>query len=550
MTSRIFRSILLVALAVLLACLILVFGALYQYFGAVQSSQLKAELSLAVQGVQSQGLSYLQALDTDQSRLTWVAADGTVLFDTHSNAEAMENHGQREEIREALETGSGESIRYSVTRTEETHYYARLLADGTVLRISVSRMTVFALVLGLLQPVCVVLAIALVLSAVLAKQVSKKIVEPLNDLDLNHPLENAAYDEISPLLRHIEQQHREIRYQKDALQRRQQEFSAVTQNMSEGLILLNQDNTVLSINPAAAAFFSVGPHCTGKSFLSIERSHEISQALEASKTHSHSELQVSRFGRVYQLNISRINAADEVSGTAILIFDITEKVYSERNRREFTANISHELKTPLQSIMGSAELMEKGLVKPEDVHTFVSRIHSEAARLVTLIGDIIRLSQLDEKQEAATEEVDLFSLAAEEVKALSSLAQTKDVSLTLRGEPTLMQGVPQLLHEIIYNLCDNAIQYNRNGGSVTVTVGKTNSGAELSVADTGIGIPLEHQARVFERFYRVDKSHSKQTGGTGLGLSIVKHAVEYMGGRITLESVPDSGTTITIRFPQ
>lgn len=549
MTSRIFRSVFLVALVVLLASLCLNFGALYTYFGGVQNGQLRTELALASDGVEASGMDYLQELGDIKCRLTWVAANGDVLFDSQGDVSIMENHAQREEIREAMETGEGESSRYSETLTEQTMYYARRLTDGTVLRVSVSRMTVFSLVMGMLQPICVILAVALVLSAVLASRLSKKIVEPLNNLDLDKPLENTAYDEIAPLLRHIESQHRQIRRQKEELQRRQDEFSAVTYNMNEGLVLLNQDGMILSMNPAAATFFSVAPDCEGRDFLTVERNHEISKTLAEAATEGRAELQITRSGRAYQLNATRIAANGETSGTVLLIFDVTDKVYAEQNRKEFTANISHELKTPLQSIMGSAELMENGLVKPEDEPVFLGRIRSQAARLVALIEDIIRLSQLDEKSAPPMEEVDLFAFAAGEVKNFETIAQAKGVSLTLEGESAMIKGVPQLLHEILYNLCDNAIKYNREGGSVKVAVEPGTEGVVLRVADTGIGIPPEHQTRVFERFYRVDKSHSKETGGTGLGLSIVKHAVQYMGGRIELTSKPGEGTVITILFP-
>lgn len=548
MTKKIFRAIFTVALSVLLAGLILVLGVLYDYFGSIQSGQLKTELALAADGVENAGLPYLEQFDRNDCRLTWVAADGTVLFDSRSNAEDMENHVQREEISEAMQYGVGESARYSTTLTEKTMYYAQRLTDGTVLRVSVSSMTIPALLLGMLQPVLVILVVALILSAVLAGRLSKKIVEPLNALDLDKPMEGAAYDEISPLLRHIEQQHRQIRYQKEELEKRQSEFSAVTRSMEEGLVLLNRQGVILSINPAAAAFFSAEEGCVGGDFISIERNLDIGRTLDTAAEKGRCELQLSRKGREYQLNASRIMAGEQASGIAILIFDITDKVFAERNRREFTANVSHELKTPLQSIMGSAELIENGLVKSGDMPRFVGNIRAEAARLVTLIDDIIRLSRLDEKSELPEEELDLYQLAADEVISFEQLAKAKNVTISIEGEKTAVKGVPRLFHEIVYNLVENAVKYNVDGGSVAVTVRPDEKGAVLSVADTGIGIPAEHQARVFERFYRVDKSHSKETGGTGLGLSIVKHAAQYMGGKISMDSVPGKGTTISVCF--
>ena len=548
MTKTIFRSIFLVAVAVLLSSLVLIIGVLYGYFTSVQKNQLKTELELAVQATENAGLEYLEAIDNDACRLTWIASDGSVLFDSYNDAENMENHAEREEVAEAFETGTGESSRYSSTLTEKTLYYAKLMSDGTVLRISVSHATVPMLVIGMLQPIVIVFAIALIISALLAHRLSKKIVLPLNSLDLDKPLDNNAYDEISPLLTHIDKQHLKIDAQINELKNRQNEFYAVIKNMNEGLVLLNGKGAVLSINPAAASFFSADDSCIGQDFLTIERNHEINKALNTAVSEGHSEIEMSRNGREFQLNISRIVDNEQTSGVVILIFDITDKVFAERNRREFTANVSHELKTPLHSIMGSAELIENGMVKPEDMPRFVSNIRSEAERLVTLINDIIRLSQLDESADMPIEEVDIYELALNVAESLSQIADSKNVTLTVNGEKALASGVRQLFREIIYNLCDNAIKYNVDGGSVKINVDKKDNCVSVIVSDTGIGIPLEQRERIFERFYRVDKSRSKETGGTGLGLSIVKHAVQYMGGEINLESTPGVGTTVTVVF--
>lgn len=550
MTKKIFRSIFIVALAILLSCLVLIMGVLYSYFTSVQKNQLKTELMLAADAVESDGLKYLEGLKTDGCRLTWIAEDGSVIFDSQIDAGGMENHAQREEIKQAFETGIGESSRYSSTLTEKTLYCAKLLSDNTVLRVSVKHATVPLLVLGMLQPIIIVFALAFVLSLVLASRLSKKIVEPLNSLNLDKPRENDVYDELAPLLTHIERQKQQIKQQLNELNNRRNEFSAITQNMNEGLILLNDKCEILSINPAAARFFATDTGCVGKYFMSVDRNLRLNKAIDNAFTSGHSEIQISKNGHEYQLNASRIEAHKGASGIALLIFDITDKVFAERNRREFTANISHELKTPLHSIMGSAELIENGMVKTEDMPRFIGHIRSESARLVTLIEDIIRLSQLDESSDLSTEDVDLYELAKSEIESLKQFALTQNVSVCVEGESAVINGVSQLLHEIVYNLCDNAIKYNVPGGSVSVTVGSDGSSAFIRVADTGIGIPPEHQARVFERFYRVDKSHSKETGGTGLGLSIVKHAVQYMGGKISLESSPGSGTVITVYFPQ
>ncbi len=548
MTKRIFRSILLVALAVLVACFGLFLGVLYEYFGTIQTDQLRAALSITAVGTERGGLDYLNSLKTGDYRLTWVAADGSVLFDNQSDQSRMENHGQREEIQQAFSTGAGESSRYSSTLMEQTLYIANKLTDGTVLRISVSRMTTLSLVVSMLQPVCMVLAIALVLSGILASGLSRKIVRPLEAINFDRPLENDTYEELTPILTRMEQQHSLIRNQRKELQERKNEFYAVISKMNEGLVLLGNRDEILSINPAAEKFFSTGGDSTGKDFIVVERSTQITDAINTAKKDGYAELQISRKGREYLLRASRVEEAG--GGIVLLVFDITERVFAERNRREFTANVSHELKTPLQTIMGSAELLENNLVKPEDVPAFVGRIRREAGRLVTLIDDIIRLSQLDEACAIPTEEVELLELVNNEIAALQSVAAPRKISLQVDGEPTRMQGVRQLLHEIIYNLCENAIKYNVDGGSVRVTVGTQEERAFVRVKDTGIGIAPEHQDRIFERFYRVDKSHSRQIGGTGLGLSIVKHAAEYMNGQITLNSRPGGGTEITVSFPQ
>ena len=550
MTKKIFRSMIITAGAVLLASMVIIMGCLYEYFCGVQEQQLKDELSLAASAVERlDGRSYLASLHSDRYRLTWVAADGTVLYDTQADAASMENHGQRQEIQQALLAGHGESSRYSATLLEKTLYQAQRLSDGTVLRISISRATAGVLVLGMLQPFLVVLVAALALSALLARRLAQHIVKPLNELDLEHPLENDTYEELSPLLGRINQQRRQIDAQVQELRRKQDEFDQVTGSMKEGLVLLNEAGTILSINPAARSLFHTDAACLGQDFLTIERSTEVSHALETAMAQGHSEIHTERDGREYQLDISRISAEGDVTGAVVLAFDVTEQALAQRNRREFTANVSHELKTPLQSIMGSAELMENGLVKPEDMPVFVGRIRSEAARLVTLIEDIIRLSQLDEGVELPVESVALRPLAEETVSSLHDAAAAKNVTLSVTGEAVTVRSVRRLLSEILYNLCDNAIKYNVPNGSVTVTLSPTANGAALTVSDTGIGIPPEHQSRIFERFYRVDKSHSRQSGGTGLGLSIVKHAVQDLGGAIHLDSTPGQGTSIRVTIP-
>ena len=549
MTKRIFSAILAVAAAVLLLSFLVIFDVLYGYFSTLQKGQLQAELRIAAHGVQTDGVGWLDGLDTAGYRLTLVAPDGRVAFDSEADAAAMENHAGREEIAEALSVGSGESERMSATLTQKTIYQAVRLADGAVLRISTTQSSILSLVLGLLTPAIFVLAAAIVLSAVLANRLAKRIVKPLNGLDLEHPLENDAYEELSPLLTRIARQRNEIDRQVAELKRRQAEFSAVTGSMNEGLVLLNEQGAVLSINPAAQALFHTDGDCVGKDFLTVERSRGVESAVARALSDGHGETALLRDGRQMEIEISRIGASAQAAGAVLLAFDVTEKAQAEQLRREFAANVSHELKTPLQAILGSAELMENGLVKSADMPRFTGHIRTETTRLIALIDDILRLSRLDEGGELQREPVDLLATAKEAADRFADAAAARQVSLCVSGEPTVFCGVRRLLQEIAGNLIDNAVKYNREGGSVTVTVSEEAGFAVLTVSDTGVGIPKAHEARVFERFYRADKSHSKATGGTGLGLSIVKHAVETMHGQIALCSEPGVGTTVTARFP-
>ena len=548
MTSKIFKSILTVAIAVLLASLVVIIGALYPYFGGVQEAQLRDELSLAAEATEQLGESYLSNVDSNRYRLTWVGTNGTVIFDSHADAVSMENHAAREEIKEALVSGTGSSTRHSSTLTEQTIYEATRLNDGSVLRISVSRTTALVLVLGMLQPILIVLVIAIVLSAWLAHSMAKRVVEPLNKLNLEKPMENDVYEELSPLLRRIHAQHKEIKFQMNALKRKQDEFDQITGNMKEALVLLDNTGRIISINPAAKALFGAGSTCVGEDFLTIDRKQNMCVALDEANTQGHADFHTKKNGREYQFDLSRIDSDGNNHGMVILAFDITEQVNAEKHRQEFTANVSHELKTPLQSIIGSAELMENGIVKEEDIPRFVGHIRKEASRLVYLIDDIIRLSQLDEGAEMPHEDVSLRVLSKEICETLADAAKLKDVSLEVTGDDGVINGVRRLLYEVVYNLCDNAIKYNNPGGKVEVAIVEQQGTVKISVSDTGIGIAPEHQDKVFERFYRVDKSHSKQSGGTGLGLSIVKHAVQYHHGKITVESELNKGTTISVLF--
>lgn len=553
MTKRIFYSILLVATAVLLGSFVIVTGYLYSYYETVEENHLKDELRLAAYAVEENGQIYLEELTAGdfraEYRLTWIASDGTVLFDTKDSSGNMENHGDRVEVQEALSKGESSSVRYSSTLTEKTLYYAKRLTNGTVLRISIGQATILALTLFMLRPVFFVGILAVILSVLLARWMAKKIVRPLNTLDLDHPLENDAYEELAPLLGRIHQQSQQIALQLQALRKKTDEFEQITYHMREGLVLLDHNGTILSINPAAQKIFSTDADCIGKSFLLIERSHDMSIAIKSAMQTGHGEVRGIRSGREYQFDVSRIESNNELMGTVLLAFDVTEQAAAERSRREFTANVSHELKTPLQSILGSAELLEHGLVKPEDIPQFSGLIRTEAARLVALVEDIIHLSQLDEGIAPDWEMVDLYKIAMEAATALESNAQAKHVQLTVNGESVSVRGVRGFLYEMLYNLCDNAIKYNVEHGRVEITVFQSEKGPAVSVKDTGIGIPAEYQTQIFERFFRVDKSRSKASGGTGLGLSIVKHIAQYHHASIQLESQVDEGTAILLTFP-
>ena len=549
MTSRIFKSIVTVAAVILCVSLLFIMGVLYGYACDVQTTQLKDELSIAAAGTEKAGLSFLEALDAKNYRVTWIQPDGTVKFDTHAQSGQMENHLQREEIQQALGYGSGSAVRKSDTLLEKRMYEAKRLSDGSVLRISASQKTLVVLLAGMLHPVCIVAVLAIILSAILARRVSCKIVEPLNQLDLEHPLENNTYEELSPLLVRIQQQHREISAQMQALRQKNDELEQITANMREGLVLLDRNGVVLSINPAARKLFHADSDCVGTPFLRVERKSEITAAVEAAFRDGLHELKTQRKGRIYQFLFSRITSGEETVGLVILAVDITETENAEQNRREFTANVSHELKTPLQAIIGSAELLENGLVKPEDTQRFIGNIRKEATRLVNLIEDVIRLSHLDEGVEMPKEDVDILDIAEEIAESLRLAAEEKNVTMQVSGQHCTFPGVRGLVFEIVQNLCSNAVKYNVEGGRVDVKVAKRGSRVVLTVADTGIGIPREHQSRVFERFYRVDKSHSRASGGTGLGLSIVKHAAQYHNADIQLESTPGQGTTIRVAFP-
>ena len=542
MRNKIFRSISIVAFVVLLASIGIATSLLYNYFNRSQVNQLKAELAMVANTVNEVGVEYFDNFNSTVFRFTVVDVDGSVLYDTQVNPTDMENHAQREEIAEAFRNGTGSSVRNSSTLTKRTYYEAVRLANGDVLRISVSQLTLGALLVSMLPAIVVIILIAAIMAILLSRAMARKIMEPLLRLDLEHPTENAAYEELKPILSKIQNQHKQIKMQMDALRRKSDEFVQIVSSMNEGLVLLDEHGMILSMNASARKIFGAKNEVTD--FLLVDSTSKMSRAIWSAIEGVHSEYTEQRNGNEYQFTINPIVSDEKILGVVIFAVDISERAFAERNRREFTANVTHELKTPLQGIIGSAELLESGLVKAEDTARFVGNIRKEATRLVSLINDIIRLSQLDENHAPPTETVELIEVAKEVAEVLRPAAQKRNVTLQIVGEPCTIYGVRRYIYEIIYNLCDNAIGYNVDGGRVEICIGK----ASVSVYDTGIGIAPEHHSRIFERFYRVDKSHSKQTGGTGLGLSIVKHAVQYHGGKLTLESEVGKGTTVTIQF--
>lgn len=549
MTKRIFRSIFTVVVSVLAVSLVLIIWLLFNSFSSDRMEQLKMQTELAVQGVETEGEAYFSGLQPKDYRITWVSPKGEVLFDSDFDAAKMENHLEREEIKEAIASGEGESVRYSDTLTERQLYFAKQLGDETVLRLSISQGTVLALVYEMAQPIIAVFIASALLSLLLARYLSKKIVEPLNDLDLDDPLSNEKYDELSPLLRRIDSQQKQLKEQDEELRRKRLEFETATGSMSEGLLLINNKGTILSINRAATKLFDADESSVGSDILTVNRSLEMQTLLNDALSGKRSEKAVELKGGTYQLSASPVLSKEGVSGAAILAFDVTERAKAERMRREFTANVSHELKTPLHSISGYAELIQNGLVEQEDIVPFAGKIYTETQRMICLVEDIIKLSRLDEGAEGMqSESVNLYSAAEKALHSLAQAAEKAEVAMELTGDSVEVIGIPQLIDSIIYNICDNAVKYSRKGGKVDISVSDEGETALFKVSDTGIGIPPEHLDRIFERFYRVDKSRSKDVGGTGLGLSIVKHAAKVLNAEISIESTVGKGTAVAVRF--
>ena len=552
MTKRIFRSIVFTVLAVLLAASTLIIGILYSYFNQIQRNQLRVETALASHAVANEGIGYFDKLDgTMDCRITWIDSDGTVLYDNRSDSESMVNHLARDEVIQALQSGYGQSTRYSDTLMQQYFYAAELLPDGTILRLATSRQSAFQFLADSVLSILLIVSIAGLMSLWFAHRLSRQIVRPLNSLDLNAPLHNHAYPEIHPLLQRLEAQQEQLRQQQQELMQRQKEFHTVTKSLPEGLILLNSSGTILSINPAASALLEVTPNCVGADFSVANCNSIIGHLVEEALTGKKAEQTVLLNGTTYMAAARPVKTEGNLSGVAVLLLDLTQKQKAEVLRREFTANVSHELKTPLHAISGYAELLKSGLVQPQDTFGFFEKIYTEAQRLISLVEDILRLSRLDEgAADMHWVTTDLYAALCQTARELEGPAELSGVTLDISGETAPLSGIPQLHNAILFNLLDNAIKYNRRGGRVTATVFSRENQVILTVSDTGIGIPASHQERIFERFYRVDKSHSKEVGGTGLGLSIVKHAVQILHGELSLSSSAETGTQIQISFPK
>ena len=551
MTKKIFKSIMAVCTVVLVLGLAFVMGILYRYFGRQISTELEKEASYVAQGIELSGVEYLEKLNGKNARITLIDQDGSVLYDSQAEASSMENHGDREEVEEAAETGKGEAVRMSETLSEKTIYYALRLEDGRILRVSSTQYSVLALVYQLIVPVLWILLLMIILSGAFAFRLSKKVVEPVNNLDLEHPEENEVYEEVAPLLSRMYKQNREIKNQIDTARRQQEEFSIITENMQEGLVVIDRYTMILSGNSSVWKLFHVNEPKSGESVYVLNRSEEFQSIIAKALAGKHNEAVLKVDGSDIHVIANPVMRENQVEGAVLLLVNITEKLEREKLRREFSANVSHELKTPLTSISGFAEIIQDGYVKEEDVRAFAGRIYKEAQRLITLVEDVLRISQLDEGEVPYEwTETDLYQTAKNVFGTLSEAAKKQDVHLYIEGDRVQLHTVPNILEEVLFNLCDNAIKYNKPGGNVCICLTENEESVCISVKDNGVGIPKEDQSRVFERFYRVDKSHSKEIGGTGLGLSIVKHGVSFLGGEVELESAPEQGTEVSVKFPK
>ena len=548
MVKKIFRSTLMVTLGILFLAVMLIMGVLYSYFAQVQKEQLRAETSLVAQGVNLEGKSYFDYLKVSGVRMTWIDHEGNVLYDNQYDAKKMDNHANRKEFKEALTDGKGESTRYSSTLTTKSLYLAQRLDNGTVIRLSVTQHSLLLLYIRMFQPFALIIILAITLSIWVARYTAKRIVAPLNDLDLDQPLKNEAYDEISPLLRRIDHHQKALSKQEALLNQKKEEFDTIISKIKEGIILLDAKCQVISINDAAQQLFQIDQTCLGKNILQLTRDLSFNKWLKSGLVGQKQEGIIHFDKESYKVLIRPILFEGNVTGLVILLFDVTEQLQNEQLRHEFTANVSHELKTPLHVISGYSEMLASGMVSSEDTPHFAGKIYKESKRMVQLVEDIIKLSHLDEIDQVPMETLDVYAIAKNVLDSLSTKASQRQIRLHLTGQSTMMFGNPALIHSILYNICDNAITYNRDKGSVEVTITSNKKDVFLAIKDTGLGIPKEEQNRIFERFYRVDKSRSRKVGGTGLGLSIVKHALKLHNATIQVQSQENIGTQMLLTF--
>ncbi|WP_192800480.1 sensor histidine kinase [Streptococcus agalactiae] len=546
MTKKIFRTTLSATLGIVLVTILMIMGFLYNYFNHIQREQLRTQTALASQGISFEGKDYFENLKTSNVRITWVDNKGQVLYDTQSDAKHMKNHANRQEIKEAIKSGYGESTRWSATLTEKSIYAAQRLNNGTIVRLSVAQQTIFYLLLGMMSPLAIIILLAIILSVLIARYIAKKVSEPLNNIDLDHPLSNDSYEEITQLLRRLDSHQAKIQHQKLLLQKRQKEFDTIISKIKEGMILLDDQARIVSINAEALKLFQINDDWHGRFMMEVSRDLTLKDLIDQGLKGKKKEANIDIENNHYRVLVRPTTDNNRVTGLVVLLFDVTDQLQMEQLQREFTANVSHELKTPLHVISGYSELLANQMVPNEEVPQFAAKIHKESERLVKLVEDIINLSHLDEQEKLPQETVNLYDLTQKVLEGLQAKADKKHIQINFNGEEAILRGNPVLLNSLVYNLCDNAITYNHEKGQVNVTLKNSPDTITLEVSDTGLGIAEKDKKRIFERFYRVDKSRSKIVGGTGLGLSIVKSALDFHNGSIKVDSHLGQGTTMTV----
>lgn len=546
MTKKIFRTTLSASLGIVLVTILMIMGFLYNYFNRIQREQLRTQTALASQGISFEGKDYFENLKTSNVRITWVDNKGQVLYDTQSDAKHMKNHANRQEIKEAIKSGYGESTRWSATLTEKSIYAAQRLNNGTIVRLSVAQQTIFYLLLGMMSPLAIIILLAIILSVLIARYIAKKVSEPLNNIDLDHPLSNDSYEEITPLLRRLDSHQSKIQHQKLLLQKRQKEIDTIISKIKEGMILLDDQARIVSINAEALKLFQINDDGHGRFMMEVSRDLTLKDLIDQGLKGKKKEANIDIENNHYRVLVRPTTDNNRVTGLVVLLFDVTDQLQMEQLQREFTANVSHELKTPLHVISGYSELLANQMVPNEEVPQFAAKIHKESERLVKLVEDIINLSHLDEQEKLPQETVNLYDLTQKVLEGLQAKADKKHIQINFNGEEAILRGNPVLLNSLVYNLCDNALTYNHEKGQVNVTLKNSPDTITLEVSDTGLGIAEKDKKRIFERFYRVDKSRSKIVGGTGLGLSIVKSALDFHNGSIKVDSHLGQGTTMTV----